>query len=273
MVSVGSRPARNPPGSTQLGPPRSTAQPRNCSTPSAIRSRITGLANADQAQAAGYQNEVGAYDNAESAYGDVANAYATAATIANQNVTLENSAGKLQQYQEGLQAKQTIGAQRAGVAAAGFGNSGSALYLLASSNRQAALTQALTGIQTNITATGYKQQAAADVGQQAAATAQGAAVGAQAAAAQGAANAANAAATAASNSAGFNQVQAGNYAAQLAQLEAPLQPSSVGGASSIAQLQTENTPSPAISGAVSAFQQAGVSTPSALQNITPTLVG
>lgn len=178
----------------------------------------TGQELGDQAQAQGYTNEANAYTNAENAYGGVEGAYATAATLANQNATLETAAGNVQQYQEGLQAKQTIGSQRAGIAAAGFGNSGSALNLLAASNRQAALTQALTGINTNIAVTGYKQQAAAATGQENAAVAQAAATGAQAAAASGAANAATVAAQAAGASANFNQVQSQNYAAQLAQL-------------------------------------------------------
>lgn len=177
-----------------------------------------GQAEADTAQAQGYQNEVGAYASAEEAYTGVEGAYQTAAEIANQNATLEQAAGDVQAYQEGLQAQQTIGAQRSAVAASGFANSGSALSLLASSNRQASLTQALSRVQTNISVGGYEEQAAAAEGQTAAAQAQGASVGAQAAAASGAANAATAAAKSAAASSTFNAVQSQNYAAQLASL-------------------------------------------------------
>lgn len=234
-----------------------------------------GQSEADTAQAQGYQNEVGAYTSAEGAYGGVESAYQTAAGIANQNATLEQAAGDIQAYQEGLQAQQTIGAQRSAVAASGFANSGSALSLLASSSRQAALTQSLSHIQTNINVGGYKEQATAAEGQTAAAQAQEASVGAQAAAASGAANAATAAATAASRSANFNQALAVNDAANLAQLEAPLSGMPGSTAASIEQLQQQQQqPNPTLNAAATAFRAAGVTPPSQLPApVTPTTPG
>src|SRR5579885_1480351 len=66
-------------------------------------------ATAAEAQAQGSQAEAGAYT--------------TSATIAEQNAFLAEASGKIQQYQQLRSAFQTIGAQKAAVAAAGFASS------------------------------------------------------------------------------------------------------------------------------------------------------
>ena len=196
----------------------------------------TGQASADTIQAEAYGNEADAYTSAMAAYSGVASAYTTvagtyqtAAEQAGNSATLEAAAGQLQEYQEALQSQTTIGTQLSNTAGSGFGIGGSALSLLRQSNRQAALTQALTGLQTNINVAGYQEQALgaqgqseAATGQAAQATAQEAAVGAQATAAQGAATAATASAASATQSANFNKALATNDAAQLAQIEGGL---------------------------------------------------
>ncbi len=91
-----------------------------------------------------------------------AGAYNTAAGISGSNASLALQAAQLEAYQEALVAKQTLGTQRANVAASGFQEAGSSLSILRASVRQSALTQGLTLLQGNITAGGfYAQQAAA----------------------------------------------------------------------------------------------------------------
>lgn len=227
----------NPPGTTTIGGGLTPTGANAINTATSELLATLGNAVADQgtqaadtAQEQGYTNEANAYGSAEAAYGGVEAAYGTvaqsyqsAAAVANNNATLEVAAGNLEQYQQGLTAKQTIGSQQAAVAAGGFGASGSALSLLRASSQQAALGNAAIGIQTAINEGGYQEQAASAEGQSAAALAQQSqagvqaqAVGAQQAAATGAATAAGAAATAAGQSANFNTVVAGNEAATLA---------------------------------------------------------
>ncbi len=112
------------------------------------------------------------------ATGDAAEAssYATAGRISGSNANLALQASQLEAYQLGLTAKQTIGSQRADVAASGFREAGSALSILRASTMQAALTQGMTHLQGEITAGGYyAQQAAAKAEELAAATASNAA--------------------------------------------------------------------------------------------------
>lgn len=104
-----------------------------------------------------------AVGDALSAAGDLqaASDYGQAATLATQDATLSQQATKIQTIQAQRQISQTIGSQRAEVAGAGFAESGSSLNLLASSAQQGAMTTALIGVQGQITANGYSQQAAA----------------------------------------------------------------------------------------------------------------
>lgn len=90
-----------------------------------------------------------------------AKSYAAAATLATQNDEFEQQSVKVQQSQASRQVFQTIGAQKAGVAATGFNESGSALSLLANSASQAALSHQMIGQQGLITEAGYAEQAKA----------------------------------------------------------------------------------------------------------------
>ena len=240
----------------------------------------TGQATADTTQATAYSNEAEAYQSAMAAYGGVGEAYTTvagtyetAAAQATNNATLEAAAGNIQEYQEALASQQTIGTQEADVAGSGFGQGGTALSLFRQSNRQAALTQALTGLQTNINVAGYQEQALgaqgqseAATGQAAQATAQQAAVGAQETAAEGAAAASTASATSATTSANFNKALATNSAAEIAQIEAPLAGPTPGSQnyappnSNIPSTVNPNQTS-ALNATASALQAAGVSPP------------
>lgn len=87
--------------------------------------------------------------------------YLTAEEIARQNAALETVSGQIQNVAQEREVRQTLGTQRAQVAGAGFGNSGSALALLKASRRQGYLGEQLTGVQAEITAGGYAGQAAA----------------------------------------------------------------------------------------------------------------
>ena len=93
-------------------------------------------------------------------------AYGTAADIATKNAALTLRSGQIQQQQEDIQLNKTIGGENAETAGAGFSNSGSALLLMRSSVQQGALAKQLISNQTQITAQGYDQQAAAYKGQQ-----------------------------------------------------------------------------------------------------------
>lgn len=87
--------------------------------------------------------------------------YRTAAALAGDNADLEMAATRIQQQQELRAVQRTVGQQQAEVAGAGLASSGSALQLLADSSRQGAITMALTGVQGQIAANGYTQQAQA----------------------------------------------------------------------------------------------------------------
>ena len=245
----------------------------------------TGQATADTIQSTAYSNEAEAYQGAMAAYGGVGEAYTTvagtyetAAAQATNNATLEAAAGNIQEYQEALASQQTIGTQEADVAGSGFGQGGTALSLFRQSNRQAALTQALTGLQTNINVAGYQEQALgaqgqseAATGQAAQATAQQAAVGAQETAAQGAATAATASASSATTSANFNKALATNSAAQIAQLEGPITPATPPGGANVLTGQPVNN---ALNTTATAFQAAGVTPPAGVPAaVTPSAPG
>lgn len=116
-----------------------------------------GQAAGQSALAAGDTQEAGAYGNAQA--------------IANANASLALSAGQVEQAQTGLQVRKAIGAQQAGVAANGFGASGSALALLRSSTRQGLLQQQIIGMNAALESGGYQEQGAAASAEAAAATA------------------------------------------------------------------------------------------------------
>lgn len=98
-----------------------------------------------------------------------ASAYGTAQTIAQQNAQLAGFSGQIQKVQALRSAFQTIGAQKAAVAASGFGNSGSALDLLRSSTQQAYLNNQVIGTNSALQQGGFLQQAAAATAEQTAA--------------------------------------------------------------------------------------------------------
>lgn len=100
-----------------------------------------------------------------------AEAFKKASDIASQDERIQKESTAIQQLQQQRQIIKTLGGQRAEVAGAGFAESGSSLALMASSAQQGAMTVALTGIQGQILANGYAQQAAAYTGQQHAAEA------------------------------------------------------------------------------------------------------
>ena len=116
-------------------------------------------ATADSALAAGDTTEGGLYGTAEG--------------IANSNATLAQAAGQVEQAQQGLQIRQTIGSQRAAVAAGGFQEAGSAVDLLRSSTQQGLLAQQITGMNSQLQASSYLQQGTALAAQGTAAAAAG----------------------------------------------------------------------------------------------------
>lgn len=115
--------------------------------------------------------------NAEGALatGDTAEAsdYASAGAIAAANARLATASGQVEQAQTGLEIRQTIGAQQAGIAGAGFANTGTALNLLRSSTRQGTLQQQIIGMNSQLEAGGYQAQAAAAAAEGSAASAAG----------------------------------------------------------------------------------------------------
>ncbi len=98
-----------------------------------------------------------------------ASAYTTAAKIASSNSDITLRSGQIQAGQEARTVYQGIGSEKATTAAAGFDtSSGSAGDLLRSSVQQGALAKQLIVNQSEITAQGFQQQAAAYEGQAAA---------------------------------------------------------------------------------------------------------
>lgn len=94
-----------------------------------------------------------------------AEAYRIAAGYAGVSAEMATGAAGLRAYQEQLNVTRTAGSQRAGIAAAGFQEAGSAIDLLHSTIRQGAISTALIELQGNIEATGYLAEAAALTGQ------------------------------------------------------------------------------------------------------------
>ncbi len=96
------------------------------------------------------------------ALGDLSSAkgYKKAAAYSDLNAGLARESTAIQQYQQQRDLYQTIGGQQADLAGAGLGASGSALDLIRSSMAQGSLAKQLIGLQGEITATGYKAEAA-----------------------------------------------------------------------------------------------------------------
>lgn len=103
--------------------------------------------------------------------------YGKAASIASQNEALTLRSGQIQEQQEGIAITKALGGEEATTAGAGLSMSGSAVDLMRSSVQQGALSKQLLANQTEITAQGYAQQAAAYKGQQQAAQTQAAGKG------------------------------------------------------------------------------------------------
>jgi hypothetical protein len=95
------------------------------------------------------------------AQGDLLEAqqYDLAAAFAEQNVGFTKISTGLKAYQEDRSIAQTLGEQRADVASAGFGSSGSALDIMADSVSQGAILHETTQFQGLITEASYQEQA------------------------------------------------------------------------------------------------------------------
>lgn len=102
-------------------------------------------ASADRLKAQGQRMEAGLYDEA--------------AGFSRQNIEFTKSATEIKQLQIDRSIQQTLGGQRADVAASGFAQSGTAIDLLRDSASQGALTRAVAGQQGEIEEMGYEQQA------------------------------------------------------------------------------------------------------------------
>ena len=102
-----------------------------------------------------------------------ASAYSKASKIAASNAQIETRTGAINEMMASRKIYQSIGAEKAQTATAGFAASGSALDLLRSSVQQGALTKQLIANQTAITAQGYMQESAAYSGMATAAKAAG----------------------------------------------------------------------------------------------------
>lgn len=97
-----------------------------------------------------------------------AGAYKKASQLDQENAEITANSTQISIAQARRQEMQTIGAETAQTAGAGFNMSGSAGDLLRSSAQQASLTNALTQNQGNITALGYTEKSEAEAGQAAA---------------------------------------------------------------------------------------------------------
>lgn len=85
--------------------------------------------------------------------------YTLAGNLAEQNAQYAAQSTAIQEAQKSREIEQTVGKQQADVAASGFTESGSALYLLMDSANQGALAKATLQQQGLITEAGYEEQA------------------------------------------------------------------------------------------------------------------
>lgn len=102
------------------------------------------------------------------------NLYTSAQGIAQQNARLALVGGQIAQSQEQLQVARTIGSQRATVAGSGFAAAGSAVNIMRASTQQGVLQNQLLGVNANLQAGGYQEQASAASAEAAAANTAGA---------------------------------------------------------------------------------------------------
>lgn len=112
-----------------------------------------------------------AQDLTAKGYTEEASSYQTAADLATRNSQLEQLSGDIQAIQSQRDLYQTVGAQKAAIAGAGFKQSGSAVYQVRDSLQQGYLQAQLDATQTGINVSGYLEEAAADLGLGKAATA------------------------------------------------------------------------------------------------------
>lgn len=98
-------------------------------------------------------------------------AYAKAAEIAGEDINITKASTAVKSYQAQRTIAQSLGKQRAQVAAAGFSFGGSAFDLLRSSVEEGALTKSLVASQGAITENNFLQQQNAALAQEAAAKA------------------------------------------------------------------------------------------------------
>lgn len=95
--------------------------------------------------------------------------YGTAADISQQNAQLATVSGQLQQYQNTRTLMNTLGTQQADISGAGFADTGTAVNLARSSLQQGLLQNQVLGVNAQVEAGGYLEQAAASTAEQQAA--------------------------------------------------------------------------------------------------------
>lgn len=123
-----------------------------------------------EAQAAEYDAAAEAQGFTAQGYDLEAGIYGQAADFAERNAALAEMSGRVQALQAQREVMQTVGTQRASLAAAGFATSGSALAQIQSSLQEGYLTDQLIRTQASIEQGGYLEQAAASRMQRDAAT-------------------------------------------------------------------------------------------------------
>lgn len=130
-------------------------------------------ATQEQAQNQSIQEQYQAQASDITAGGDTAeaNLYGEASSIAALNSLEALSASDIQQAQTQLQVGRTIGSQQAGIASAGFANSGTALDLFRSSKQQGLLDLQLDQVNGQLASNGYLAQEASANAEKEAATA------------------------------------------------------------------------------------------------------
>jgi hypothetical protein len=113
-----------------------------------------------QAAAQGLGSIAGATSDffAAGAAGASIDQYKAAAESAISNEQAAEQQGRIRQYQAQRRIEDTLGAQRATVAAAGFQQSGTALDLMRDSTTQGAITQSMIQLQTGTEVAGFKAQ-------------------------------------------------------------------------------------------------------------------
>ncbi len=138
--------------------------------PTLLRSSITDLlgfqGDAEQSAAAAQATRL-----TEAGTQAEADAYAMASAISGGNQQSEAIAESVREVQLNREVEQTVGGQKADIAANGFTQGGSGLDLMRSSYRQGALATQLSSLGSEQVQRGFLQQAAASAGEMAAAQA------------------------------------------------------------------------------------------------------